>query len=166
MIVFDLLCFEGHRFEGWFGSAADFSAQKERRQLACPRCGNAQVERVPSASRVNLGAPEPKPASKGTPGPGSGAQRTPPIGSVGGTPDMEGKDPFAIAQILYSRMLDELLTKSEDVGKEFPAEARKIFYEEAPARAIRGEASAREHQELLDEGIPVARLPLPPGRLN
>jgi len=79
---------------------------------------------------------------------------------------MEGKDPFAIAQMLYSRMLDELLTKSEDVGKEFPAEARKIFYQEAPARAIRGEASAREHEELLDEGIPVARLPLPPGRLN
>ena len=82
------------------------------------------------------------------------------------TPEMEGKDPFAIAQMLYSRMLDELLAKSEDVGKEFPAEARKIFYEEAPARAIRGEASAREHQELLDEGIPVARLPVPPGRLN
>ena len=158
MIVFDLLCGEGHRFEGWFGSAADFAAQKERRQLACPSCGNAKVERVPSASRVNLGAPEPKPAAKGLATQGrAAAQRT---------PEMEGKDPFAIAQMLYSRMLDELLTKTEDVGKKFPAEARKIFYEEAPARAIRGEASAREHEELLDEGIPVARLPLPPGRLN
>jgi hypothetical protein len=79
---------------------------------------------------------------------------------------MEGKDPFAIAQMLYSRMLDELLTKSEDVGKEFPAEARKIFYQEAPARTIRGQATTEEHEELLDEGIPVARLPLPPTRLN
>jgi hypothetical protein len=149
MIVFDLLCGEGHRFEGWFGSAADFSAQKERRRLACPSCGNAQVERVPSASRVNLGAPEPKPPATRPPTPKR-------------TPEMEGKDPFAIAQMLYSRMLDELLTRTEDVGKEFPAVARKIFYEEAPARAIRGEASAREHQELLDEGIPVARLPVPP----
>ena len=157
MIVFDLLCGEGHRFEGWFGSAADFSAQKERRQLACPSCGNAQVERVPSASRVNLGVPEPKPTPKGpTQAPG-GPQRT---------PEMDGKDPFAIAQMLYSRMLDELLTKSEDVGKQFPAEARKIFYEEAPTRAIRGEASAQEHEELLEEGIPVVRLSLPPGQLN
>jgi hypothetical protein len=152
MIVFDLLCGEGHRFEGWFGSAADFSAQKERRQLACPSCGSSQVERVPSASRVNLGAPEPKRAA--VPAPAKPA------------PEMEGKDPFAIAQMLYSRMLDELLTKSEDVGKDFPAEARKIFYQEAPARAIRGEASTEEHEELLDEGIPVARLPVPPGRLN
>jgi len=26
MIVFDLLCGEGHRFEGWFGSADDFAS--------------------------------------------------------------------------------------------------------------------------------------------
>ena len=62
-------------------------------------------------------------------------------------------------------MLDELLTRSEDVGKEFPAEARKIYYEEARARPIRGEATPEEHQELVDEGIPVLRLPVPP-RLN
>jgi len=154
MIVFDLLCGEGHRFEGWFGSAADFAAQKERRQLVCPSCSNAQIERVPSVSRVNLGASEPKPAAQRT---GTHSQRT---------PDMEGKDPFAIAQMLYSRMLDELLTKTQDVGKDFPAEARRIFYEEAPARAIRGLASAQEHDELVDEGVPVARLPLPPGKLN
>src|ERR1051325_7279839 len=151
MIVFDLLCGTGHRFEGWFNSAADFASQQERKLLSCPNCGDAHVYRVPSATRANLGAQPPKPMPKPAPGK---------------TPDMEGKDPFAIAQMLYSRMLDELLTKTEDVGKEFPAEARKIFYQEAPARAIRGEASAREHEELLDEGIPVARLPLPPGRLN
>jgi hypothetical protein len=80
---------------------------------------------------------------------------------------MEGKDPFAIAQMLYSRMLDELLTKSEDVGKEFPAEARRMFYQETAARPIRGQATQEEHEELVDEGIPVARIPLPPsGRLN
>ncbi len=149
MIVFDLLCGDGHRFEGWFGSAADYSSQKDRHQLACPSCGSQQVERVPSAARVNLGAEPPKPAP-----------------TPARTPEMEGKDPFAIAQMLYSRMLDELFTKTEDVGKRFPAEARKIFYDEAPARPIRGEATDEEHGELLDEGIPVARLPVPPKRLN
>jgi hypothetical protein len=153
MIVFDLLCGGGHRFEGWFGSTADFSAQKERRLLSCPSCGSSQVERVPSASRVNLGAQPPKPA----PATPAAPERT---------PQMEGKDPFAIAQMLYSRMLDELLTKTEDVGREFPEEARRIFYQEAPARAIRGEATQEQHDELVDEGIPVARLPVPPKRLN
>ena len=145
MIVFDLLCGEGHRFEGWFGSAEDFAAQRERKLLSCPSCGSAQVSKVPSATRANLGAVEPK-------------QPKQPVK----TPDMEGKDPFAVAQMLYSRMLDDLLTKSEDVGREFPAEARKIFYKESPARAIRGQATNEEHQDLVDEGIPVARLPVPP----
>jgi hypothetical protein len=145
MIVFDLLCGEGHRFEGWFGSAGEFTRQRDRKLLSCPTCSSPKVSRVPSATRANLGATEPKKPSQ-------------PVK----TPEMEGKDPFAIAQMLYSRMLDELLTKSEDVGKAFPAEARKIFYEESPARAIRGQATGEEHQDLLDEGIPVARLPVPP----
>src|SRR5947207_15880146 len=152
MIVFDLLCTTGHRFEGWFGSAADFTSQRERGLLACPTCGASKVERVPSATRANLGAEPPKPAPQAT-------QATK-------TPDMDGKDPFAIAQMLYSRMLDDLLTKTEDVGKKFPAEARKIYYQEVPARAIRGQATEQEHDDLVDEGIPVARLPVPPGRLN
>jgi hypothetical protein len=154
MIVFDLLCGGGHRFEGWFGSSEDFARQRERSLLSCPSCGSAKVERVPSATRANLGALEPKPKAPAQPQPQK-------------TPDMEGKDPFAIAQMLYSRMLDDLLTKSEDVGREFPTEARKIFYDEAPARAIRGQATNEEHQELVDEGIPVARLPVPPNtKLN
>lgn len=148
MIVFDLLCATGHRFEGWFGSADDFSAQKERRLLLCPSCGSSSVERVPSASRVNLGVPEPK-------APPTHAARTPPT-------EGKDKDPFAIAQMLYSRMLDELLVRSEDVGKEFAAEARRIHYDEAPQRPIRGQATPQEHDELVDEGIPILRLPLPP----
>lgn len=153
MIVFDLLCADGHRFEGWFASAADFASQNKRRLVACPTCSSVAVERIPSATRTNLGAQPPTPQ----PEPGQPQK----------TQDMEGKDPFAIAQILYSRMLDELLSKSEDVGKQFPEEARRIHYKEAPARAIRGQATQEEHDELVDEGIPVARLPLPPsGKLN
>src|SRR5258707_160820 len=154
MIVFDLHCADGHRFEGWFGSAKDFASQKKRGLLSCPACGDSAIEKGLSAPRLNMGAQEPKQ-------PPVPSQKSPQK-----TPEMEGKDPFAIAQMLYSRMLDELLTKTQDVGKDFPAEARRIFYEEAPARAIRGVASVQEHDELVDEGIPVARLPLPPGKLN
>jgi hypothetical protein len=153
MIVFDLLCARGHRFEGWFGSAADFSAQKKKKLVSCPSCGSAHVERVPSATRANLGAEPPRQA----PAKPSVPQKT---------VEMEGKDPFAIAQMLYSRMLDELLTKTEDVGNDFPEEARKIFYKESAERPIRGHATDEEHEELVDEGIPVARFPVPRGKAN
>lgn len=149
MIVFDLTCGDGHRFEGWFGSKADFASQKKRGLLSCPNCGSSKIQRALSAPRINTGAQAPGP---------QGEHRT---------PDMEGKDPFAVAQMLYSRMLDEMLTKSEDVGSEFPKEARRIYYKQAPGRAIRGQATNEEHEALVEEGIPVARLPVPSrDRLN
>ena len=151
MIVFDLHCKGGHRFEGWFGSARDFASQKKRGLLSCPTCGDTAIEKGLSAPRLNMGAQEPKKL---------------PVAPQK-TPDMEGKDPFAVAQMLYSRMLDEILTKSEDVGSKFPEEARKIYYQESPGRAIRGQATPEEHDSLVDEGIPVARFPVPPAdRLN
>jgi len=91
-----------------------------------------------------------------------GAEQPKPVPMPAKTADMEGKDPFAIAQMLYSRMLDTILTKTEDVGRDFADEARRIHYEEVPARPIRGQATQAEHDALIDEGIPVARIPLPP----
>ena len=147
MIVYDLQCESGHRFEGWFGSAEDFATQSDRGLLECPSCGLKRIVRVPSAARINMGAMMPVAAEKA---PTLPAQST------------EGRDPIAIAQMLYSRMLDTLLSKSEDVGKEFATEARRIHNDEAPKRAIRGQATQEEHDALLEEGVPVMRLPIPP----
>ena len=154
MIVYDLHCKQGHRFEGWFASSGDFGKQKRRGLLSCPTCSDSTIERLPSA-RINMcvEAPKPRPVAATPPQPQK-------------TPEMEGKDAFAVAQMLYSRMLDEILTKSEDVGAKFPEEARKIYYQESPGRAIRGQATKEEHDELVDEGIPVARFPVLPDRLN
>lgn len=157
MIVFDLLCNAGHRFEGWFASTTDFAGQKKRGLVQCPTCGSVKIERVPSAARLNLGAQAPA-----KPQPAAKASEKAPAKAPEKTPAMEGKDPFAIAQMLYSRMLDELLTKSEDVGSKFPQKARDIFYKRENARPIRGQATEQEHDDLLQEGIPVARLPIPP----
>jgi hypothetical protein len=147
MIVYDLQCGSGHRFEGWFASAEDFGVQCERSLLECPSCGTKDVVRVPSAARLNMGAMMPAAATNA---PAAQAEVA------------EGRDPLAIAQILYARMVDALLAKSEDVGKDFAEEARRIHNEEAPRRAIRGQASDEEHEALVEEGIPVMRLPIPP----
>ena len=150
MIVFDIQCGEGHRFEGWFASSADYDTQKEQRLLTCPVCGSESVGKVPSATRLNRGAlpVEARKPQTLTPVPPENAVARP--------------DPFALAQVLYSRMLDELLTKTEDLGSKFPEEARRIHYNEAPPRAIRGVATQEEHDALVDEGIPVARIRIPP----
>jgi len=50
---------------------------------------------------------------------------------------------------------------TENVGKKFAEEARKIYYGEKSSRPIRGETSESEAKELTDEGIPFSKLPWP-----
>jgi hypothetical protein len=52
-----------------------------------------------------------------------------------------------------------MIAQTDDVGSAFPEEARKIHYEEAPARAIRGQATRDEAEALRDEGIDFLSLP-------
>ena len=141
MIVYDLACSRGHRFEGWFASGEEFARQREAKLVRCPVCDEATVERLPSA-RVNASkaAPPVEPSPKAdAPAPGPNA--------VSGLP----------AEIIAK--LREIVQSTENVGRRFPEEARKIHYEEAPARAIRGQASAEEADALRDEGIDFASLP-------
>lgn len=57
--------------------------------------------------------------------------------------------------------IGKLAQEAEDVGTRFPEEARRIHYQEAPERTIRGQASVADTLELLEEGIPVLPLPSP-----
>ena len=56
MIVFNLKCSEGHGFEEWFASSADYQAKAAARALVCPECGSRHIEKGFSAPRVNGGA--------------------------------------------------------------------------------------------------------------
>jgi len=55
--------------------------------------------------------------------------------------------------------LREIVHSTENVGPRFPEEARKIHYQEIPARPIRGQASREEADEMREEGIEFASLP-------
>jgi hypothetical protein len=57
------------------------------------------------------------------------------------------------------RMLREVVGKAENVGDRFAEEARRIHYNEAPARSIRGVTSPEDARALVDEGIDVMALP-------
>lgn len=138
MIVFELICAGDHRFEGLFGSSEDFESQRLRGLLACPVCASDDVRKLPAAKIKRAG---------------SGAGPTEP--APGGTPN--GK-----AEITLAAFVDHVLRNTEDVGRRFAEEARKIHQEEAPSRGIRGVATPDEAQALADEGIAVFPLPIPP----
>ena len=63
------------------------------------------------------------------------------------------------AQVM--RALREVLEKTENVGERFAEEARRIHYNEAPARSIRGVTTPEDAQALVEEGIDVMPLPIP-----
>lgn len=55
-----------------------------------------------------------------------------------------------------------ILAHTQDVGDRFAQEARKMHYGETEERAIRGQASLEEARALVEEGIELVPLALPP----
>ena len=144
MIVFDLLCAEGHRFEGWFGSSDDFARQKDSGLLSCPQCGCAAVAKAPMSPAV----------------PRKGNQRdsTPPPRAMANAP-MPPEVREALQKLAEAQA--RALENSTWVGKRFVEDARAMHYGERDAAAIHGEASLEEARQLLEEGVPIAPLPFP-----
>jgi hypothetical protein len=146
VIVFDLGCENSHRFEGWFASNEDFERQLGRRLVSCPLCGNANISRLPHAAHIKSAAKER--AAR----PAAAAPATQQYANVG-------------SEVL-ARLVEHIIENTEDVGAEFPEEARKIHYQESPERRIRGTASNDEVEALKEEGIEVVALPIPAHRLG
>jgi hypothetical protein len=139
MKVLNLRCANGHGFEGWFASDDEFMSQNGNGLVECPLCSDRVVSRTPTAPRLHL----------------SGARDAP----VEAKP-IEAKpvDPQAV----WLQAVRHLLANTEDVGERFPEEARRIHYGETAQRGIRGQATADQRQALLDEGVEVMSIPLPP----
>jgi len=153
MIVYDLACSNGHRFEGWFASSGAYARQHDGGLVTCPMCDDRTIERIPSA-RVSVSkSPAPSVRATNVADASKRAVSSPPTPAAS-TEAIAGLTPEMLVK------LREIVSSVENVGRRFPEEARKIHYEEVPARPIRGQASADEARELADEGIEFA--PLPP----
>lgn len=153
MIVFDLSCPQGHRFEGWFGSSDDFARQQARGLVACPACGSSEVGKAPMAPAV---------PAKGNRRPEPREARQPVAG---------GKIPLEVRKAMkaLAEAQSKALASSKWVGESFAEESRAMHYGEKDLEAIHGKATLKEAKELLDEGIAVSPLPFPvaePDELN
>ena len=77
----------------------------------------------------------------------------------------DGADPLARLAAAQA----EILKNSDWVGDQFAETARKMHSGELESKPVHGQTSASEARSLIDEGIPVAPLPLPvipPRELN
>lgn len=137
MIIYDIGCEHGHRFEGWFGTVDDYDSQLDQGLLSCPVCGSLQVRRVPTASHISTRSS----AATGLEPPAADS------GSGSATAE-------------YIEQLKAFIEKNyDDVGDRFSEEARKVYYGETEARNLRGVAGPQEVHDLMEEGISVIPLP-------
>ena len=163
MKVLDLQCAQRHSFEGWFASEDDFRSQLVRGLVECPMCANSDIQKMPSAPRLNLGGHTAPVAESSSPQSGAPVS-TPALAPQHNSLEVAGNAqarPGSAEQAAFLHALRHVLANTEDVGKRFADEARAMHYGDAEARSIRGQTSAREAVELLEEGIEVLPLPMP-----
>jgi hypothetical protein len=156
--VLNLQCGQAHVFEGWFGSEQDYQSQRGRGLVSCPMCGDAQIVKLPSAPRLNLGAAAPAASALAT----EQASGTGPDAAPVHAPAVLSPAEPAVMQHLQAALMHavrQVLAHTEDVGTQFADEARKMHYGEAQERGIRGQVTREETEALLDEGIEVMALP-------
>lgn len=145
MIRFTLRCDNEHEFESWFKSGAAFDSLQSAGHVSCAVCGSDKVSKAVMAPRVrparNAATPEETPGD-----------------------DRPLSGPKSAAEQALAHLRRRIEEQSDDVGREFASEARRIHAGEAPKRDIIGEARPDEARRLLEDGIPVAPLPWGPAR--
>jgi hypothetical protein len=165
MIRYSLACERGHEFESWFASSSAYDKQAKRGLVACPVCGSTKVEKAIMAPRLArsdkaIDVPAPVPAPATAPAPAL-------------PPAPQGAEPVAMIspqerelRTKLKELRDHLVKNSENVGRRFPEQARKMHYGEIEHRSIYGEASPQEAKEMHEEGIEFHPLPILPDERN
>lgn len=138
MIRYSLKCDEGHRFDSWFASSADYDRLHATAMIGCAVCGTSAVAKDVMAPAV-------------------GAQ----TGEDAGKADASGplSAPLSPAEQALAELRRRIEAQADNVGRAFPEEARRIHRGEAPGRPIIGEARPAEARALIEDGVPIAPLP-------
>lgn len=145
MIHYQLRCGADHQFDGWFASSAGFDRQAASGLVACPHCGDTQVNRALMAPALAVSRPVPD-------APGA-ADRTQAVAGDG-LPDG--------IRAALQRVRAEVERTCDNVGPAFAEEVRRMHRGEAERRGIYGDSTPEQAQALADEGIEVARIPWMP----
>ncbi len=160
MIKYALICDQEHEFESWFPNADAYDQQVKRGFVECPHCQSKKISKALMAPAVSTSRRKE-------------AMRETVMPDVPAVPAVMPDAPVALLDETQQQMramireLHEKLTEnSTDVGENFTDEARKIHSGEAPERSIHGRASLDEAKALIEEGIPVLPLPVPPDERN
>lgn len=156
MILYNLVCTRRHEFESWFPNSSAYDKQARRGLISCPVCASTKVEKAIMAPRL---ARKDKSTSIAVSDEVAAApQAVTPVAMISPQEQELRKK--------LKELRDHLTANSDNVGKKFPEEARKMHYGEIEHRSIYGEATAQDAKELHEEGIEFHPLPMLPDERN
>ena len=172
MIRYDLRCGNGHRFDAWFRNSDDFGTQAERGLLACPSCADTHIAKALMTPGVRTSRDRAEaPAAPNAPADGVGGRSSddggtnkpgPPAPSVPPPPMLHAALKQAAMRQMLMRMHEHVTRHARNVGSDFAKEARRLHEDEIADEGIYGQASREEVDDLLEDGIAVMPLPMPP----
>jgi hypothetical protein len=134
VIIYDIKCENGHKFEGWFKDRQAWIDQNSQRLISCPVCNSSQVEIIPSSITIM----------------GKESRKTNNIPAKELSP--------ANAMQMLHRFIEN---NFEDVGNKFAEVALKIHCGDEKKRNIKGTTTLQEEDSLKEEGVQFIKIPIP-----
>lgn len=164
MILYALRCADGHQFDAWFRNGDAYDAQAAAGDVLCPVCGSARVAKAPMAPRIgkSRAALEDNREAAAKDRREAAATEDDAAAPVpANEPQSPAETTVAPAEIrqALAALRAQVEARCDYVGERFPEEARRMHYNETPARPIYGEATRAEAEALEEEGVALRRIP-------
>jgi len=136
VIIYDVKCENGHKFEGWFKDRQAWIEQNAQRLICCPVCNSSNLEIAPSSISI--------------------------MGKDSTMVDKNNEKNISLSPDQALQWLNKFIENNfEDVGNKFAEVALKIHYGDEEKRNIKGTTTPQEETTLKEEGVSFIKIPLP-----
>ena len=134
MIKYILRCKKNHEFESWFSDSTEFEKLKKKKLLECIYCNSKEISKSIMAPRVAVINEQTKELEKFS--------------------KVLKKEKKSLV-----RIRNYIEKNFEFVGENFSTKVREIYYDKKNNKKIYGTTTAKERQELAEEGIDLLSIP-------
>lgn len=145
MVIYDLECTDGHRFEGWFPNAEAYESQQQEGMVTCTHCGSTDIRRLPTGGHVSGLASKPQALAE--------------VEATGEKiPVASQPDPVIVVKAIN----DYIQKHFTDVGAKFSEKAIAMHQGKEEDQLIYGTATPEEVEKLEEEDVPYSFIPKVP----
>ena len=134
MIKYNLKCNNEHEFESWFSDSNEFDNLKKKKLLECIFCSSKKVNKSIMAPMIS-----------GT--------------KINNNETQELNENLVNEKDKLLKLRKFVENNFEYVEKNFSDKVREIYYDKKSKKAIYGNATAKEREELEEEGIDLLSIP-------